>query len=66
VLSLVYQKTVELNESQPWVSEKALAHLRKINDTFEWIVENIKKQTERELNDNIVFYVTHQLSRIMK
>ena len=37
VLGLVYQKTVELNESQPWVQEKAEAHLKKINETVEWM-----------------------------
>ena len=30
-MSLVYQKTMELNASQPWVQEKAEAHLKKIN-----------------------------------
>jgi len=31
IMSLVYQKTMELNNSQPWVQEKAEAHLKKIN-----------------------------------
>ena len=31
ILSLVYQKTHELNISQPWVQEKAEAHLKKLN-----------------------------------
>jgi hypothetical protein len=49
-LSLVYSKTSELNATQPWVSEKALAHLKKINETFEWIQSKLKKQVARELN----------------
>jgi len=36
-MSLVYSKTQELNNTQPWVSEKALDHLKKINKTVEEI-----------------------------
>jgi hypothetical protein len=56
-MGLIYSKTSELNETQPWVSEKAIAHLKKINDTFEWIQEKLKKQINRKLNEDIIFYV---------
>ena len=57
-MSLVYQKTMELNASQPWVQEKAEAHLKKINETLEWIHGKLKKQIDRKPNEDIVFYVT--------
>lgn len=57
ILSLVYSKTAELNATQPWVAEKALGHLKKINETFEWIQEKVKEQVARKLNEDIVFYV---------
>lgn len=53
----MYSKTAELNATQPWVSEKALGHLKKINETFEWIQEKVKEQVSRKLNEDIVFYV---------
>lgn len=59
-MSLVYQKTMELNSSQPWVQEKAEDHLRKINDTVEWIHGQLKKQMALQSNEDIVFY-NHQM-----
>jgi sensor domain CHASE-containing protein len=55
---LVYSKTSELNSTQPWVSEKALSHMKKINETFEWIQSKLKKQIDRQLNEDIIFYVS--------
>ena len=56
-MSLVYQKTVELNASQPWVQEKAEAHLKKINETIEDIHEKLKKQIDMKPNEDVTFYV---------
>ena len=39
------------------MAEKALGHLKKINETFEWIQEKVKEQVARKLNEDIVFYV---------
>ena len=56
-MSLVYQKTVELNASQPWVQEKAEAHLKKINETIEDIHDKLKKQIDMKPNEDVTFYV---------
>ena len=48
------------------MSEKALAHLKKVNETFEWIQGKLKKQVDRKLNEDIVFYVGVVLRRIMR
>ena len=63
ILSLVYSKTAELNATQPWVAEKALGHLKKINETFEWIRDKVKEQVSRQLNEDIIFYVPFPLFR---
>ena len=43
---------MELNASQPWVQEKAEAHLKKINETLEWIHGKLKKQIDKIYNLN--------------
>jgi hypothetical protein len=48
------------------VSEKALAHLKKVNETFEWIQGKLKKQVDRKLNEDIVFYVGGLLCRMVR
>lgn len=66
VLSLVYKKTLELNETQPWVQDKAEAHLKKLNSTVEWIHSKLKKQVDRKLNEDVIFYVSSIRCRIMR
>jgi len=63
---LVYSKTVELNNSHPWVQEKAEAHLKKINDTVEYIYGKVKEQFERKANQDVTYYVLICLFRIIK
>jgi ABC-type Zn2+ transport system substrate-binding protein/surface adhesin len=66
ILSLVYSKTAELNNSQPWVQDKIEAHLKKINDTVEYIYNKVKQQFERKPNQDVTFYVFVYLYRTIK
>ena len=59
----MYGKTSELNASQEWVSDKAVAHLKKINETVDDIREQLKKQIDRKPNEDIIFYVQNMLLR---
>lgn len=65
-MSLVYQKTAELNNTHPWVLEKAQAHLKKINQTVLEIHGKLDKEIKKERNQNIEFYVHLTRLRIIK
>jgi hypothetical protein len=49
-LGMVYQRTNDLITSHFWIKEKVESHLKKINETAEWISNKIKEQFERPLN----------------
>ena len=54
---MVYAKTIELNSSQPWVSDKTHDHLQKINNTIEWMHDKLKEQVKRKPHEPVIFYV---------
>ena len=47
---MVYQRTSDLLTTHIWIKEKVEAHLKKVNDTAEWVVDRVKKQMDRPVN----------------
>jgi len=58
-LGMVYSRTNDLINSHFWIKEKIEVHLKKINDTAEWISNKIKEQFERPLNENPILFVIY-------
>lgn len=55
---MVYSRTNDLLSSHFWIKEKVESHLKKINDTADWISNKIKEQLDRPLNKNPILFVT--------
>lgn len=58
-LGMVHSRTNDLMNSHFWIKEKIESHLKKINDTAEWISNKIKEQVERALNENPIIFVIY-------
>ena len=60
-LGMVYSRTNDLLNSHFWIKEKIENHLKKINETAEWITGKVKEQMDRALNMNPVLFVNISL-----